>query len=151
MGQRGEITMFIGEYQHSIDHKGRIAIPVKFRPKLAEGCVITRGLDNSLFIYTNSEWEKLADNLSKLPISQSDARAFSRLMFSGAADLEIDKQGRIVIPSFLRSFAGLKSEVIICGLYNRLEVWDRVRWDEYKKESEKESTDIAEHLGDLGV
>lgn len=143
--------MFIGEYRHTIDQKGRIAIPAKFRVQLAEGCVITRGLDYSLFIYTKKEWDKLAQKLSKLPISQSDARAFARLMFSGALDLELDKQGRIVVPVYLREFAGLKNDAIICGLFNRIEVWDKVKWEKYKKESEEESTDIAEHLGDLGV
>lgn len=143
--------MFVGEYRHTIDQKGRIAIPAKYRAKLAEGCVITRGLDYSLFIYTKKEWNKLAQKLSKLPISQSDARAFSRLMFSGALDLELDKQGRIVIPVYLREFAGLKNEAIICGLFNRIEVWDKAKWEKYKKESEAESTDIAEHLGNLGV
>ncbi len=143
--------MFMGEYRHSIDHKGRIAIPAKFRSKLAEGCVITRGLDYSLFIYTHQEWSKLAKKLSQLPIGQADARAFARLMFSGASDLELDKQGRVVIPVYLREYAGLKNEIVICGLFNRIEIWDQEKWKKYKKELEQESTDIAEHLGDLGV
>ena len=117
--------MFVGEYRHTIDHKGRIAIPAKFRAKLAAGCVITRGLDYSLFIYTKEEWQKLAEKLSKLPLSQADARAFARLMFSGASDAEIDRQGRIVIPVYLREYAGLKADSVICGLYNRIELWDR--------------------------
>ncbi len=141
----------MGEYRHSIDHKGRIAIPAKFRSKLAEGCVITRGLDYSLFIYTHQEWSKLAKKLSQLPIGQADARAFARLMFSGASDLELDKQGRVVIPVYLREYAGLKNEIVICGLFNRIEIWDQEKWKKYKKELEQESTDIAEHLGDLGV
>ncbi len=143
--------MFVGEYRHLIDQKGRLAIPVKFRAKLAEGCVITRGLDSSLFIYTQKEWQKLADKLSQLPIGQAKARSFVRLMFSGAVDLELDKQGRIIIPAYLRDYAGVKTDVVICGLYSRIEIWDRKKWDEYKQESEKEATDIAEHLGDLGV
>ena len=143
--------MFVGEYHHSIDQKGRIAIPAKFRAQLAEGCVITRGLDYSLFIFTQNEWEKLATKLSSLPFSQADARAFARLMFSGAADLELDRQGRIVVPSYLREYAKLKDESVICGLYNRIEVWDKSHWEEYKKESEKDSNDIAEHLSDLGI
>jgi len=143
--------MFLGEYRHTIDHKGRISIPSKFRSKLAEGCVITRGLDYSLFIYPKEEWQKLAQKLSQLPLSQADARAFARLMFSGASEVELDKQGRIIIPIYLREYAKLKNEIIICGLFNRIEIWNREKWDLYKKESEKESTDIAEHLGNLGV
>ena len=143
--------MFVGEYQHTIDQKGRIAIPAKFRAKLAEGCVIARGLDYSLFVYTRKEWQKSSEKLSKLPIGQSDARAFARLMFSGALVLELDKQGRIVIPVHLREYAGLVTESVICGIFNRIEIWDKVRWEKYKKDSEQESTDIAEHLGDLGV
>ena len=143
--------MFVGEYHHSIDHKGRVSIPVKFRPKLAEGCVITRGLDSSLFIYTQKEWQKLATKLSQLPIGQARARSFARLMFSGAADLCLDKQGRIMIPAYLRDYGGIKTEVVICGLFSRIEVWDKKKWEQYKAESEKEATDIAEHLGDLGV
>ena len=143
--------MFIGEFRHTIDHKGRIAIPAKFRAKLAEGCVITRGLDYSLFIYTKKEWGKLAQKLAQLPVSQAKARAFSRLMFSGAVDSELDKQGRVIIPVYLRSFAALKTEVVVCGLFNRLELWDKTKWEKYKDESEKESTDIAENLGEMGV
>lgn len=143
--------MFVGEHRHTIDHKGRIAIPAKFRAKLAEGCVITRGLDYSLFIYTQKEWQKLSEKLSKLPIGQSDARAFARLMFSGASVLELDKQGRIVIPAHLREYADLKTESVVCGIFSRVEIWDREKWEKYKKDSEKDSTDIAEHLGDLGV
>jgi MraZ protein len=143
--------MFVGEYRHTIDHKGRISVPSKFRGKLAEGCVITRGLDFSLFIYTKYEWQKLAKKLSELPISQSDARAFVRLMFSGASEVELDKQGRIIIPIYLREYAKLNADVVICGLFDRIEIWDKEKWDLYKKESEKDSTDIAEHLGNLGV
>ncbi len=143
--------MFVGEHRHTIDHKGRIAIPAKFRAKLAEGCVITRGLDGSLFIYTQKEWQKLSEKLSKLPIGQSDARAFARLMFSGASDVELDKQGRVVVPVHLREYAGLKNESVVCGVFSRIEIWDREKWEKYKKDSEKNSTDIAEHLGDLGV
>lgn len=143
--------MFIGEYLHTIDHKGRISVPAKFRVKIIEGCVVTRGLDNSLFIYTLKEWEKLAEKLTKLPLAQADARAFSRLMFSGAVNIELDKQGRIVIPSYLRDYADLKNEIIICGVFNRIELWSKKRWQIYKTNSEKESNNIAEHLSDLGI
>ena len=143
--------MFIGEYKHSIDQKGRLAVPVKFRAKLASGAVVTRGLDGSLFLYPQEEWQKLAQKLSELPISQSDARAFLRLMLAGAMDVEIDKQGRITIPGYLREYAGIKNSVVVAGLFNRLEIWSSEKWDTYKQTTEKESESIAEHLGDLGI
>ena len=115
--------MFIGEYSHSIDQKGRVAIPAKFRATLAAGCVVTRGLDNSLVLYSIPEWAKMAKKLSSLPFSSRDARAFSRLMLAGAMDLELDKQGRILIPTYLRDYAGFSEEIIITGAYNRLELW----------------------------
>jgi len=143
--------MFIGEYQYRLDSKGRVAIPPKFRANLIAGCIVTRGLDKSLFIYSKEEWEKLAHKLATLPISQKNSRAFTRLMLAGAMDLEIDKQGRIVLPKYLREYAGLKTKVIITGLYNRLEVWDSDKWNQYKKQAESSSSDIAEQLGELGV
>lgn len=143
--------MFIGEYSHNIDQKGRMAIPVKFRGKLSEGAVVTRGLDNCLFLYTQEEWEKMALKLANLPTSQANARAFARLMLAGAMDVTIDKQGRIVIPSYLRDFAGIKGNVVVTGLYNKIEIWDESVWKEYKEKVEKESTDIAENIAELGI
>lgn len=143
--------MFIGEYQHTIDQKGRMAIPAKFRRELAKGAVVTKGLDNCLFLYPNQEWQKLADKLSALPISQANSRAFSRLMLAGAMAVDIDKQGRALIPDYLRQYAGMKKRVIVAGLYNRLEIWDEVKWKNYKKGTETKSNDIAEALGELGV
>lgn len=144
-------TMFIGEYSHSLDDKGRIAIPIKFRNELKKGGVVTRGLDNCLFFYTKTEWEKLAEKLSALPISQSNSRAFARLMLAGAMDVEVDKQGRIIIPEYLRQFAGFKKDVVIAGLYSRLELWDAEKWAAYKLQTESESSVIAERMGELGV
>ena len=143
--------MFIGEYHHNMDEKGRLAVPVKFRVDLAKGAVVTKGLDNSLFLYTLEEWKNLAVKLASLPISQSNTRAFSRLMLAGAMDVEIDKQGRIVIPEYLRKFAKLSKKAVIVGLYTRLEIWNEDEWEEYKNNTEKESNDIAEKLGELGV
>jgi len=143
--------MFIGEYQYTIDQKGRLQIPAEFRVELKKGAVVTRGLDNCLFLYAIDEWEKLAQKLSKLPISQKNTRAFSRLMLAGAMDVEMDKQGRVVLPDYLRKFAGLKKKVVVAGLYSRLEIWDVQKWEMYKKGTEKESEDIAEKLGELGV
>jgi MraZ protein len=143
--------MFIGEYNHAIDDKGRLAVPIKFRVKLAKGAVVTRGLDNCLFLYTKEEWLILAEKLATLPISQANTRAFSRLMLAGAMDVSLDKQGRIILPDYLRKFASLKKKAVIAGLYNRLEIWDEVSWEKYKGTTEKESNKIAEQLGELGV
>ncbi len=143
--------MFIGEYQHNLDEKGRLAIPVKFRGDLAKGAVVTKGLDNCLFLYTKEEWQKLADKLAQLPISKANTRAFSRLMLAGAMDVEIDRQGRVVLPEYLRKFAGLKKKTVVAGLYNRLEIWNEETWQKYKQGTEKTSGDIAEALGELGV
>lgn len=143
--------MFIGEYNHTIDDKGRLAVPSKFRSKLIKGAVVTRGLDNCLFLYTKEEWTRLAEKLATLPISQANTRAFSRLMLAGAMDVSLDKQGRIILPDYLRKYAGLNKKVIIAGLYSRLEIWDEEAWMKYKGETEKESNKIAEQLGELGV
>jgi MraZ protein len=143
--------MFIGEYQHNIDDKGRLAVPVKFRDDLAKGAVVTRGLDNCLFLYTEVEWEKLATKLASLSIAQANSRAFSRLMLSGAMDVKIDKQGRVVLPDYLRKYAGIGKKVVVAGLYNRLEIWDDKSWDQYKTNTEKDSNNIAEELGNLDV
>jgi len=143
--------MFIGEYHHSIDDKGRLAIPIKFRIQLEKGAVVTRGLDDCLFLYSQNEWEALADKLSKLPISKSNTRSFSRFMLAGAMDIELDKQGRVILPDYLRKFAGVKKKVVIAGLYNRLEIWDEEKWEKYKQNSEKGSNEIAEALGEMNV
>jgi len=143
--------MFIGEFKHNLDEKGRMAIPVKFRKELAKGAVVTRGIDDCLFVYSMEEWQKLATKLSNLPISQAKARAFARLMLAGAMDVVPDKQGRINLPEYLRQYAGLNKSVVVAGLYNRLEIWDSVTWDKYSKDTEQSSTDISEKLAELGV
>ncbi|HEX9664747.1 MAG TPA: division/cell wall cluster transcriptional repressor MraZ [Patescibacteria group bacterium] len=143
--------MFIGEYLHSIDDKGRLAIPVKFRAALSKGAVVTKGLDDCLFLYNLEEWQKLADKLASLPISKANTRAFSRLMLAGAMNVQLDKQGRVVLPEYLRKYSGLKKKVIVTGLYNRLEIWDEQKWNKYKEGTEKSSADIAEALGELDV
>ena len=143
--------MFIGEYHHTLDDKGRMAVPIKFRAALADGAVVTRGLDRSLFLYPKSEWSKLAEKLAALPMSQADTRAFSRLMLAGAMEVDIDKTGRVNIPEYLREYAGLAKDVVVAGLYNRLEVWDEATWKAYAAKTEKEGNDIAERLTNLGV
>lgn len=143
--------MFIGEYNHSLDDKGRLAVPKKFRTALAKGAVVTRGLDNCLFLYTKSEWAKLAEKLASLPFAQANTRAFARLMLAGAMDVDLDNQGRLSIPEYLRTFGQLKKDVVVAGLYNRLELWDANAWAAYTKRTEAESTTIAEQMSELGV
>jgi MraZ protein len=143
--------MFIGEYLHSLDEKGRLSIPKKFRSDLATGAVVTRGLDKCLFLYTKAEWQKLAETLANLPFAQANSRAFARLMLAGAMDVEVDKQGRIILPEYLRTFGGLTKNVVVAGLYNRLELWDEKMWTEYKAKTESESEAIAEQMGALGI
>ncbi len=140
--------MFVGQYNHSMDAKGRVALPAKFRSELKKA-VVTKGLDNCLFVYPKKEWDKMAEKLSALSVAKSNTRAFSRLMLAGAMEVEFDKQGRIILPEYLRHFAGLKKNVIVAGLYTRLEIWDEDAWTKYQTEMEKNSNDIAENLNDL--
>ena len=143
--------MFIGEYNHSLDAKGRMAVPAKFRDTLKDGAVVTRGLDDCLFLYTKEEWEKEATKLAHLPKEQAKARAYARLMLAGAMDVQCDAQGRINLPEYLRKFAGLKKKVVVAGLFDRLEIWDENKWDKYKTIAEAESVETAEALGEVAV
>lgn len=143
--------MFIGEYKHNLDDKGRIAVPTKFRDALSSGAVVTRGLDTSLFLFPKEEWDKLAEKLAGLPLGQSNSRAFARLMLAGAMDVSLDKQGRVVLPEYLRTFANLEKSVVVAGLFNRLELWDAEAWETYKTRMESDAGAIAEQLGELGV
>jgi MraZ protein len=142
---------FFGEYTYSIDEKKRLAIPPKFRKVLDKKAVITKGLDQCLFLYPAKEWGILAKKLSQLPLSQSDARGFARLMLAGAMEVEIDNLGRILVPDYLKEYAKLKKKVVIAGVYNRIEIWDEKIWQDYKEKTEKEVGDIAERLKELGV
>jgi len=143
--------MFIGEYSHTIDNKRRLAIPARFRKELGKKAVITRGLDNCLFVFPESEWAKLAEKLGALPLGQSDARGFIRLMLAGAMDVKLDGQGRIILPDYLRRFAGLKKDAVVAGLHSRLEIWDTEEWQKYQTGTEADSQQIAERMGELGV
>jgi len=143
--------VFIGEYAHNIDSKKRIAIPSKFRGEFSGKAVITRGLDQCLFVFPMKAWEDLSQKLGTLPIGESGTRSFVRLMLAGAVDVDIDKMGRVLVPDYLKEYANLRKEVIIAGLYNRLEIWDSKKWNEYKKRAEKNTDEIAEQLGKLGV
>jgi len=143
--------MFIGEYNHNIDSKGRMAVPAKFRVLLKGGAVVTRGLDNCLFLYPKKQWDEIAKKLAALPISQAKARAFARLMLAGAMNVDFDNQGRINLPEYLRKFAALKKKAVVAGLFDRLEIWDEVNWNKFKTSAEKDSASIAETLGEMGV
>ncbi|WP_017186029.1 division/cell wall cluster transcriptional repressor MraZ [Alkalibacillus haloalkaliphilus] len=143
--------MFMGEYQHNIDTKGRLIVPAKFREDLGQTFVITRGLDKCLFAYPLGEWKQLEEKLKQLPLTKKDARAFTRFFFSGAVECEIDKQGRINVPSPLRNYAALDKECVVIGVSNRVEVWSKEQWDTYVEESEDSFGEIAENLMDFDI
>ncbi len=143
--------MFIGEYHHTIDEKGRLSIPKKFRNELEKGLVITKGLDGCLFIYTSSEWEKMSIKLNSLPLTNKNAREFKRHMTSGAMDLEIDAQGRVILPEYLRIFADIKKNIIVAGVADRIELWDEEIWTNHSKEIASKTEEIAESMEDLGI
>ena len=143
--------MFIGEYLHSIDNKKRLAIPSRFRKELGEKSILTRGLDNCLFLYPVQEWDKFSEKLGQLSMGQTNTRSFARLMLSGAIEVEFDNLGRILIPDYLKTYSDLKKKIIVAGVLNRLEIWDQEKWDNYKKEIEKNTDAIAEKLGELGL
>ncbi|WP_020008735.1 division/cell wall cluster transcriptional repressor MraZ [Salinicoccus albus] len=143
--------MFMGEYKHQLDSKGRMIVPSKFREELSEAFVITRGLDKCLFGYTFDEWARIEEKMKSLPLTKKDARKFMRLFFSGAAQVEVDKQGRINIPSNLREYAGLKKECTVIGVSGRIEIWDTDEWENFYTESEDNFEDIAEDLIDFNL
>ncbi|OGZ24714.1 MAG: cell division/cell wall cluster transcriptional repressor MraZ [Candidatus Nealsonbacteria bacterium RIFCSPLOWO2_01_FULL_43_32] len=143
--------MLIGEYQHTIDIKKRLAVPAKFRKDLGEKAVITKGLENCLVIYTLDEWGKLAQKLANLPTAQADARNFARVMLSQASDVELDKLGRILIPDSLKNYAVLKKNVTLLGLSTKIEIWDSEKWAEHKQRTESSVGDIAERLKEMGI
>lgn len=138
--------MFIGEYQHSIDSKGRLIIPTKFRSTLGVSFVITRGIDNCIFGYPMNEWRKLELKLKDLPMIKKDARAFARFFFSGATEVELDKQGRINIPSILIQYANLEKECVVLGVSSKIKIWAKDAWDDYFEQSAQSFNDIAENM-----
>ncbi|MBP2639508.1 MAG: cell division protein MraZ [Firmicutes bacterium] len=143
--------MFMGEYQHNVDSKGRVILPAKFRELLGEMFVATKGLDRCLFIYPKEEWTILEEKLKKLPLAKQEARAFVRFFFSGAAELEFDKQGRVLLPNNLRDYAGLEKDIVVVGVSSRIEIWDKQAWIDYNNEIGPTVTQIAENLVDLGI
>ena len=150
MEESGGLNMLMGEFHHTIDEKGRIIIPSKFRNELGSELVVTRGLDKCLFLYSKQEWEKLSNKLSTLPFTKQDARNFNRFFLSGATTSEFDKQGRINITSPLISYAGLNKECVIIGVNERLEIWDEEKYNEFLSNNEDDFSKIAENLFEMG-
>ena len=142
--------MFMGEYSHTIDAKGRIIVPVKFRESLGDNFVVTKGLDNCLFVYTKEDWQKFEEKLRTRPLTNKDARKFTRFFLAGAAEMEVDKQGRILIPSVLREFAALEKDVVFVGVGSRIEIWNRAGWDESISGYDNDMDEVAENMDSLG-
>ena len=141
--------MFMGEYNHTIDAKGRMIVPSKFREQLGNEFVVTKGLDGCLFVYPNEEWHNIEEKFRTVPLTTKDARKFSRFFFAGAASCEVDKQGRILIPPNLREHADLQKEIVSAGVLNRVEIWNRDRWVESSNFDDMD--EVAEHMAELGL
>jgi MraZ protein len=142
--------MFIGEYNHTIDEKGRVSVPVKFRSGLAGGCVVTRGLDGCLWLYPTAAWAEMAEKVAEMPVTQKNARSFSRFILSGAVECEIDKAGRINLPKYLLEYGEISQKAVMIGTYNRVEIWSSEKWESFKKEMENNSEEVAENLSEIG-
>jgi len=141
----------MGEYTHTIDIKGRIILPAKLRDELGESFIVTKGLDKCLFVYGKDEWAILENKLKQLPLAKPEARAFVRFFFAGAAELECDKQGRVLLPNNLREYAQLDKDVAVIGVSNRVEIWSKEAWDKYNEEVAPTVAQIAEDLANLGI
>ena len=143
--------MLIGEYTHTLDPKKRLSLPSKWRRELGKKVVLTRGLDNCLFVYPLKEWQQITKKVGQLPLGQADTRGFNRFFLSGAIETEVDTVGRILVPDFLKEFAGLKSKVVLAGIHDRVEIWDEKVWRGYKRRIERQADALAEKLGEVGV
>jgi MraZ protein len=143
--------MLLGEFTHTLDEKKRLMLPSKFKSALGKKLVVTRGLDSCLFLFEQKEWEVIAKQLRELSFTQSDTRGFSRFMFSGATEVDVDSSGRILLPEHLKKFAALKSKVVLAGVSSRVEIWDEKRWTAYKERIEKQGDAMAEKLGEIGA
>ena len=142
--------MFTGEYRHSVDEKGRIAVPSKFRAQLEGGAFVSRWIDACLAIFPRGEWDELAAKVAALPLADASSRTFQRFIFAGAFEVDLDRQGRIVLPVSLRGFAGLGAEAVIVGSRDHAEIWAPARWDDYRRELESPEA-LAQHLSGLGI
>ena len=143
--------MLLGEYRHNVDVKGRVSVPSKFREDLGQSFVVTKGLDNCLFMYSKAEWETFEEKLKQLPLTNADARTFIRFFFAGATEVEVDKQGRINIPQVLRDYAEIKKDVVIAGVATRAEIWDSDAWDKYTSSEALNVSNIASQMSNLGI
>lgn len=143
--------MLIGEYIHTLDPKKRLSLPAKFRKEMGKKVVMTRGLDKCLFVYPIKQWEHISKKIAELSIGQADSRGFNRFLLSGAVETEVDSAGRVLVPDFLKDFAGLTEKVVVTGVHSRVEVWDEKAWNEYKGRIEKQADVLAEKLGEIGV
>ncbi|HYE82695.1 MAG TPA: division/cell wall cluster transcriptional repressor MraZ [Clostridia bacterium] len=143
--------MFIGEYQHTLDPKNRVIMPSKFREKLGDSFVMTKGLDNCLFIYSSEEWSIVENKLKSLPMTNKDARAFVRFFFAGACECELDKQGRIVMPNHLKDYANIDKELVIIGVSTRIEIWSKEEWNKFNSDANISYEDVAEKMSQLGI
>jgi MraZ protein len=143
--------MLIGEYKHTLDPKKRLSLPSKWRKELGSTLIVTRGLDNCLFVYPQAEWEKITDKIGNLPLGSADTRSFNRFFLSGAVEVEVDTVGRILVPDFLKDFAKLETKVVLAGIHDRVEIWDENRWTEYKARIEMQADSLAEKLSEIGV
>lgn len=138
--------MFIGQYEHSLEAKGRLSIPKKFRSQLVGGAVLAQGLDGCLFLYPQAAWEQLVSKLSQLPLTRTDARGFTRALSYGATEVEIDSLGRILVPDYLRQFSGIAGSCIVAGAIDRIEIWDKSKFDSYTSQVNAKREEIAEKL-----
>lgn len=143
--------LLIGEYEHTLDEKKRISLPKAFRAALGKSVVVTRGLDSCLFVFSRESWEKISGKLQSLSFVNQDTRGFNRFMLSGAAEVEIDDVGRILIPDHQKAFAGLKKKVVFTGVSDRVEIWDADRWYRYKARIDKDAERLAKKLGEIGA
>ena len=142
--------MFMGEYNHTIDAKGRLIVPAKFREILGDNFIVTKGLDGCLFVYPNDEWTRFEEKLKSLPLTNKNARQFTRFFLAGAAACEVDKQGRILLPQVLREVASLEKDVVLVGVASRIEIWSRERWDESMNTYDGDMDEVAENMESLG-
>ncbi len=143
--------MLIGEYKHTLDPKKRLSVPSKWRKDLGKTLIVTRGLDNCLFVYPQKEWKTITQKIGQLPLGQADTRSFNRFFLSGAVEVEVDNVGRILVPDFLKDFASLETKVVLAGIYDRVEIWAENKWEDYKRKIEGQADQLAEKLGEIGV
>lgn len=143
--------MLIGQYNHTLDDKNRVSLPSKFRKELGQSVIVTKGLDQCLFVYSAKEWKTFIEQLRQLSLGQNESRSFLRLMLGGAAEVEIDKSGRILVPDHLKAYANLATRVVVAGISSRVELWNEDSWQEYTTRVESQADALAQHLGQIGM